>query len=337
MVDYTQLNEEQRRQLIDAQQLFGAWWPADQDLENGPRLYWNKSKGRRYLYEQRRGGRRSLGRENAALERKKAENDARVRSLRSRVHSLRSRVDEMAPVNQALGIARMPETASKIIRELDREGLLGQHIRIAGTNALHAYETAAGVFIGGRHTATGDADLIWDISQSLLLSATSVVRRDGLMSILRRVDKSFTADYGLIARNDRGYIVDLIVPESEAIPVMRPAGDIEAQAIGGIEWLLRSPPFEQIIIGADGIPLRIVVPEPRTFALHKLWVSQRADRNPVKIAKDIAHARIVGDLAQSHLRSPLNAAELPWLSSALRKLIPELKRMIRSKDKPSQA
>ncbi len=326
---YSELSEEQRRQLVDVQQLFEAWWPAEVDLETGPRLYWNKSKGKRYLYEQRQGQRSSLGRESAALIKRKTENDAEVRTLRARVKRLRARAEEMAPVNKAFGIARVPDIAARIVRELDREGLLGRHIIIAGTNALYAYEMAAGVFIGGRYTTTGDADLIWDNRQSLLLSATSVVRRDGLMSILRRVDPSFTADYGMIVRNDRGYIVDLIVPENEAIAIMRPEGDVEAQQISGIEWLLTGAPFEQVVVGGDGIPVRMVVPDPRTFALHKFWVSSRDDRKAVKSVKDLAHAKIVAALAQSHLRMPLVAKDMPWLPRTLRKLIPELKKTLR--------
>lgn len=329
-MDHTELSEEQRRQLIDAQHLFSALWPTELDLQNGARLVWHSSKGRKYIYENIRGKRRSLGPATPQLVKRKKENDARTKELRSRLKSLNARADEMAPINRAYGLGRLPEIAAKIIRELDREGLLGQHIRIAGTNALYAYEMAAGVFIGGRYTATGDADLIWDVSQSLLLSATGVVRKDGLMSVLRRVDRSFRADYGLICTNDRGYIVDLIVPESEAIPIMRPEGDIEAQAITGIEALLSGPPFEQIVVGGDGKPVRMVVPDPRAFALHKLWVSKRSDRNPTKAPKDLAHARIVGGLVQTHLRRSLAASEMPWLPVQVRKLIPELKRIIRA-------
>lgn len=326
-MDFAELSEEQRRQLIDVQQLFSAWRPAAMDLETSGRLYWNTSKGHRYLYEQRFGERKSLGRETAELKRRKVDNDARIKALRARVKALDHRVDEMAPVNRAIGIGRMPTIAAGIVRELDREGLLGAHIVVAGTNALYAYEAAAGVFIGGRYTTTGDADLIWDTRQSLLLSATSVIRREGFMSILKRVDRSFTAQYGLLATNDRGYFVDLIVPETDDILTVRPIGDIEASPIGGIEWLLAGPYFEQTIVGADGVPLRIVVPEPRTFALHKLWVSRRDDRNPVKRMKDVAHARIVAGLATSHLGLKLVAKEMPWLPKQLRALLPDIKKL----------
>lgn len=289
-------------------------------------LYWNTSHGRRYLYEKREGKLRSLGRETPDLVKRKTDHDRCGKELRARLRPLGKRIDTMAPVNRAIGIGRLPAIAARILRELDSEGLLGSHIIVAGTNALYAYEVAAGVVVGGEHVATGDADLLWDARQSLLLSATGIVRRQGLMSILRRVDPSFTTSCGFNATNDRGYVVDLIVPETDDFAQMRPNADVEAQPIGGVEWLIGSPQFEQIIVGADGIPLRIVVPEPRTFALHKLWVSQRDDRNPLKKTKDAAHARIVATIARDYLSLRLVSKQMPWLATPLRKLIPELKR-----------
>ncbi len=326
-MDFVELSAEQRRQLVDAQQIFAAWRPTATELAALGGLYWNTSKGRRYLYEKREGKLRSLGHETPALVKRKRTHDQRNKELRARLRPLQKRMDFMAPVNRAIGIGRMPTIAARIIRELDSEGLLGSHIIVAGTNALYAYEAAAGVAVGGEHVATGDADLLWDTRQSLLLSATGVVRRHGLMSVLRRVDPSFTTAYGFNATNNRGYVVDLIVPEGDDFAQMRPNADVEAQPIGGVEWLIQSPQFEQVIVGGDGIPFRIVTPDPRTFALHKLWVSQRNDRTPVKKFKDREHARIVAGLARTYLGAPLSAKEMPWLPPTLRKLMPELKRL----------
>ncbi len=200
----------------------------------------------------------------------------------------------MAPVNRALGLGRIPTIAARILRELDHEGLLASHIIVAGTNALYAYEAATGTVLPTEHVATTDADLLWDTKQSLLLAATGV-RREGIMGILRRVDRSFVADYGFNARNDNGYIVDLLCPETDDLTTMKAGADLEATPMAGTEWLLAAPQFEQTIIGEDGRPLRIVVPEPRTFALHKLWVSKRDDRDPLKRPRDAAHARVVAD------------------------------------------
>lgn len=325
-MDFSELSLEQRRQLIDAQQIYSAWRPPAMERAVMGGFYWNTSKGHRYLYEKREGKRRSLGRETPELTKKKAQHDQRTKELRKRLRPLASRLEKMAPVNRAIGIGRIPTIAARILRELDSEGLLGSHIIVAGTNALYAYEAAAGVFVGGEHVATGDADLLWDARRSILLSSAGVVRKQGFLSILRRVDSTFVAQHGLVATNDRGYIVDLITPEQKP-PRLVSAIDIDAQPIGGMEWLIAAPQFEHTIVGADGIPLRIVVPEPRTFALHKYWVSQQPSRNVVKRAKDVAHCRIVTTLSETYHSLDLVAKDMPWLPVELRSLIKDVKRL----------
>jgi hypothetical protein len=328
-MDFSELSLEQRRQLIDAQQLFSAWRPAAFELSSMGGLYWNTSKGRRYLYEKREGKLRSLGRETAELKNKKTDHDQRVKELRARLRPLASRIEKIAPVNRAIGIGHLPSIAAKILREIDMEGLLGSHIIVAGTNALYAYETAAGVRVGGEHVATGDADLLWDARRSLQLSSAGVVRRQGFMSILKRADSTFVAQHGLVATNSTGYIVDLIIPEQKP-PEMVSAGGVDAQPIEGMEWLLAAPQLEQTLVATDGMPLRIVVPEPRTFALHKLWVSRRPGRTPLKKPKDEAHSRIVATLAEKYLSLPLVAKEMPWLPTELKSLVKDLKAATRA-------
>jgi hypothetical protein len=324
-MNFVELSNEQRRQLIDVQQVFAAWRPLAVELEKLGTLRWQTSKGRRYLYEVHGNVRKSLGRETQALARRKAEHDARRKRLKENSKSLEKRLDRMAPVNRALGLGRLPTIAARILRELDREQMLGSHIIVAGTNALYAYEAATGTMIGSEHVATTDADLLWDTSQSLLLAATGV-RRQGILGILRRVDHSFEADYGLNATNRDGYIVDLLCPETDDILTMRAGSDLEATPMAGAQWLLHAPQLEQIIIGEDGWPLRIVVPEPRTFALHKLWVSRRDDRQPLKRPRDVAHARVVAELVRTYLRQPFTAKDMPWLPPELRVMLKDLKK-----------
>jgi hypothetical protein len=319
-----ELANEQRRQLIDTQQAFAAWHPARIDLEKLGTMRVQSSKGKRYMYAAWGTVRKSLGRETPELKKQKAAHDIRRRNLQERLKALEARLEVLAPVNRAMRLGRVPDIASRIIRVLDQEGLLGSHVIVAGTNALFAYETAAGLTIGQQHVATTDADLVWDTSQSLLLAATGI-RREGLMGILRRVDKSFVADYGYNATNKDGYIVDLLCPESADATTMKAGADLEAVAMEGIDWLLAAPQFEQVVLGEDGWPLRLVVPEPRTFALHKLWVSRRTDRTPLKRPRDIGHARLVSEIAAKYLGLPFVAKEMPWLPQQLKELLPELR------------
>ena len=276
------------------------------------------------MYEVHGTVRKSLGRETSELIRKKSAHDARRASLKDTARRLEKRIEQMAPVNRALGLGHMQTIAARILREIDREGLLGTHVIVAGTNALHAYEAATGTILSSDSVATTDTDLVWDTSQSLLLAATGV-RREGLMGILRRVDRSFVADYGFNATNRDGYIVDLLCPETDGVTTMKAGADLEATPMAGVEWLLDAPRFEQTIIGEDGRPLRIVVPEPRTFALHKLWVSERDDRSPLKRPRDVAHAKLVARLVKTYLRQKFIAADMPWLPKELRSLVKKMR------------
>ncbi len=326
---YVEMSPEQRRQLVDAQQLYAAWRPSNLHVARTGSLFWNTSKGRRYLYRKKSGVSTSLGPETPDLIAKKARRDEMVKRNRS----LSRRIEKAAPVNKAIGIARMPAIASRIVRELDREGLLGSRIVVAGTNALFAYEAACGVLIGAGHVATGDADLLWGARQSLSLTASGDPAV-GVLSILKRVDPSFRADCGYNATNDDGYIVDLICPDAPDFAPMQKETDLEAVGMPGAEWLLDAPRFEQVIVGGDGVPLRMVTPDPRTFALHKLWVSRRADRTPVKKPRDLAHAAIVAELSATYLGRKLTLKDMAGAPAPLKSVIKDLNALAPSSRTP---
>ena len=194
-MDFLELTNEQRRQLIDTQQAFSVWYPAAKEIERLGTMRAQSSKGHRYMYAVRSTVRRSLGRETPALKRQKAQLDTRRYELHDRLKSVDQRLDSLAPVNRAMRLGRVPGIAARIVRALDKENLLGSHVIVAGTNALYAYEAATGTMINQQHVATADADLVWDPRQSLLLAATGM-RREGLMGILRRVDRELWPKVG---------------------------------------------------------------------------------------------------------------------------------------------
>ena len=59
----------------------------------------------------------------------------------------------------------------------------------------------------------------------------------------------------------------------------------------------------------------MVVPDPRVFAAHKLWLSKRPDRDPLQRRRDAAQAQAVASLVALHL------PHLPYVASEL-KLLP---------------
>lgn len=93
----------------------------------------------------------------------------------------------------------------------------------------------------------------------------------------------------------------------------------------GLSWLLDAPRFEQVIIADDGWPVRMVVPDPRTFALHKLWVSRQKDRKAISRSKDGAHAALVTQLVTTYTADRMTQKSMPWLPKELKALVKELK------------
>ena len=86
-------------------------------------------------------------------------------------------------------------------------------------------------------------------------------------------------------------MVDLIKAESKSLVSKDPArmggpDDLKAVEIKNLHWLISSPKFSQVVIGEDGYPVTMVAPDPRAFAIHKVWLSGQADREPVKKRRD---------------------------------------------------
>lgn len=321
-MDFAELNDEQRRQAIDARQAFEPWRDAEREFRHSFRgsMRWKRVKGTEYLYRIHGQVERSLGRRSPETERIKDDYvDQRAR-LRQRRARLEQRLKSMDRINRAYRLGRMPVTAARVLRKLDEAGLLGTQLFVVGTHSLYAYEARAGIQFGGGLTATTDVDLLWDARRTLSLAYGDEIRSDGVFGLLRRVDRTFKAKPGSYrAINDEGYYVDLIRPlaKDEGGTKIRRLGadqsDLEAAAILGLQWLMNAPKFEEIVIGADGRPLMVSCIDPRAFALHKYWVSKQPSREPQKRQRDAAQARAVASVAADYLGLEFNAKDLTAL------------------------
>lgn len=136
--------------------------------------------------------------------------------------------------------------------------------------------------------------------------------------MLKAVDPTFTInnERDFQARNAKAYEVELLVAPSRANTLgakdrPRPV-PLPEQG-----WLLLGRLVDQVIGCRDGSPARIVTPDPRWFALHKLWMSAQAKRNPLKRPKDRTQGLALLDavatamppthwMMHSRHRSPMN-------------------------------
>lgn len=324
-----ELNGDQRREAVNSRQRFDAWVAA-RSRADGYRgsMVWAKSKGIEYLrrsYYDKRGRRRqtSLGVRSTDTEALKVEFDRGRSEAKARLASIDEVLSRQAAINRAIGLGRVPLIAARILRALDDARLLGGGIRVVGTNAIFAYEAAAGVFLDPDMTATKDIDLLFDSRASLdFITGESI--EPSLLALLRQVDRSFErSPQTFRAVNRDGYLVDLIKPlrdlrETDRTSIGTTGDDLEAVEILGLAWLESAPSFEAVAIDDRGAPLRVIAIDPRVFAAHKLWLSTEPGRDPLRRKRDAMQAEAVGALVSSHLNHlPYEAGELEMLPRTL--------------------
>lgn len=271
-------------------------------------MHWKTIRGHQYLYRMFDGygqgkslGPRSEKTEGIyhAFQQGKADSGERIRSIKQAM-------DEKAALNRAVGLHRVPRIAGRIVRELEKQKLLGNRVIVVGTNAIYAYEALAGVMVHRELMATADVDFLWDNREKVQLAGEEGI--NGFLSILKKADRSFERTAQLFrAVNKDGYMADLIVPEANhpldpAIEQMGDAYDLKASGIGSVRWLVNSPKVEAIVIDDRGYPFQMVVPDPRSFAIHKLWLSQREQRSIHKAKRDREQALTVASLIIDRLQ-----------------------------------
>jgi hypothetical protein len=297
-------------------------------------MVWSEVGGRRYLMRSSYAAdgkrvQRSLGPETPETQAIKVDFDTSRARLSQRANQLLDVVNRHAAICRALRLGRVPMLAARIIRAVDGAGLLGCGLRVLGTNALHAYEAAAGITFGSEIASTEDIDFLVDARAGLLLGgAVTELQSGSFLQLLQRVDRSFErTNAHFRAVNRDGFLVDLIQPLrrpagiSPTMAISPEARDLLAVEIEGLEWHRNAPPFEAVALDTAGGPLRIVTSDPRVFSAHKLWLSRRTDREPARQRRDRAQAEAVAKVTAQYFR------HLPYRTDELRMLPEELVRM----------
>lgn len=283
-MDVQPFSEEQARALINLEQRYEVWIEAVRGLSELPYdLRRKEVGGRAYLYEikDRSGNGRSLGPWSDEHEARLATYRAEKSGLKQRRDQSRERLDETGRLGRALRLPLLASAAGPILREADRRNLLGSHLLVVGTNAMIAYAIEAGGFIRGAPEETDDFDLAW--------SATDAHdNAHVLWDMLKAVDETFTVNLERTfqARNAKAYEVEILVAPSRAATMDR-TDRPRPVPLPEQEWLLLGRPVDRVVICRDGSPARIVAPDPRWFALQKLWLGRQPKRNALKRPKDL--------------------------------------------------
>ncbi|MBI3285084.1 MAG: nucleotidyltransferase domain-containing protein [Burkholderiales bacterium] len=326
---YYDIDDNQRRQFIDSEQVRKSWLQAEQRAINyRGSMYWQKSNGHDYLHrEYSRGQRKYIGARSPEAENIFNEFKTGKKAAENRLKQLSAALVTQERLNSALRVGRTPNVVIGLLEEIRKAGLQ-DHLLVIGTNALYAYETHAGVRFHGDVTATSDMDLLWDSRKriTLLADAGNDFNKAGLIGILQKFDPTFELDeVKTRASNDQGYMIDLIKRrpvslfddrEKQQLLDNHP-DDFWASKIRNMDWLLSAPKFKQVIVGSSGKMAEMITVDPRAFALYKVYLAQKEDRDPIKAPRDIAQAQSVYHLVQE--RMPLLSFDsIRYLPESLR-------------------
>ena len=282
MVGVRSFTDEQARALVNLRPRYEALIEAERALALLPYNLVRKRVGEReYLYEaiDRANNGKSLGPMTPELEKKLADYQAKKQDLRRRRATAQDLVGEIGRLARPLRLPMLASAAGELLRELDTRGLLGEALLVVGTNCLPAYALEAGGVIPDAPDETDDFDLAW--------VAEDESEEAALWAALKAVDPTFTLNTERMfqARNRAAYEVELLVAPSRAATMHRQERP-RPIPLPEQEWLLPGRRVDQVVPCRDGTAARLVVPDPRWFALHKLWMADQPKRNPLKRGKD---------------------------------------------------
>ena len=203
----------------------------------------------------------------------------------------------------------LSDAAGSILREADRRGLLGTRLLVVGTNVMSAYAVEAASFIREAPDETQDFDMAW--------SATEAPTEDqAIWPMLKAVDPTFTVNMERTfqARNARAYEIEIVVAPSRAETMAR-LDQPKPVPLPEQEWLLLGRPVDRVVICRNSSAARVVAPDPRWFALQKLWLAQKPSRDALKRPKDRKQGvALLNAIREAMPLYPLDAAfehELP--------------------------
>lgn len=283
-------SDEQARALINLRQRYEVWIEAERAIAKLPYdLRRKEVAGRSYLYEihDRSGNGRSLGPWTDAQAARLEDYRNEKSQLKERRSLSKAALDESGRLARALRLPMLASEAGAILREADRRGLLGTDLLVVGTNAVLAYAIEANGVIRGLPDETADFDLAWARDEP-------ADGEQSLWEMLKAVDSTFTVntERTFQARNASAYEVEVLVAPSRASTMTR-TDRPRPVPLPEQEWLLEGRYVDQVVVCRDGSPARILAPDPRWFALHKMWLSRQKKRNPQKRPKDLKQAKLL--------------------------------------------
>jgi len=195
------------------------------------------------------------------------------------------------------GVFRDAAPVATVLGVLADAGIFRAGGVLIGTQAFTCLVNMLGVAFEKESLRTADIDVAHDISVPV---AVAEDRKVELLQRLRDTEPRFFAVPGLNPREPstsfavrgRDLRVDFLTPDKShgkaTKPIFLPHLGIAAQPLRGLDYLIDNA-VDAAVVARNGI--RVYVPSPGRFALHKLWVAaNRPASEAAKARKDLRQA-----------------------------------------------
>lgn len=302
MHGYLPLSDNAARQAIDSSVVFSEFCRTKAEASKYVGgMYWKTQGLYEYLVKTSGGNRQKrIGPRSPETEQVYEAFISGRAEIKARLADLQAAVIEAERVNRALRVGRAPAIVVDILRAIERVGL-SSYFTVVGTHALYAYEAAAGVRLAQGALAAEDVDMFWDAKKHLRLLTDTECPDVSMLSILRRVDKSFRrkGEHLETAINGKGFeVVFLRRPLQDSAPHMVQLSTYEedrllVRALCS-QILASTPKFERVVVATTGKMARMSTIAPEAFIDYKTWMAKEAEnRDPRMSRRDQLQADIV--------------------------------------------
>lgn len=208
--------------------------------------------------------------------------------------------EQQAGLLRGAGFPVVPSGAFRLLAALTDAGLFKAGAVLVGTHAFMALGNQLGVVWAGRAATTQDVDVAHGRSVELAVGSSSLSVPDVLEGLelgyhpIPKLDPTHPST-SFMFRNEQ-LRLDLLTPPHgrRSAPIDIPALGAPAQVVRYLDYLLETP---QPAVLVGNRVLRVTVPDPSRFAVHKLLVSgERPATEGAKARKDIDQANQMLDV-----------------------------------------